>query len=359
MAKAKNPPKRNKKPAKSKPSALSLGEDSQTIQAMFLKLHRLWQEQWRDPNPYRRFKTSAELAKLINRSRSTFFRLLAHLQDDHRMPVDVIPERGGYGYTEEVTNFPAIQFTQAELIAIFAALNSLRSIRGNPFNDDAQSAFDKLSLALDGQLSIDLAALESVVCFRSGGHPAPVKAEFIETAVRAAIDHEELVLHHCKPPRDGEKPRTKIYRVRPYFLLCAGEVWYLYTWDHDAQDIRRFALARVQKMEKTGRHFALPPDYDREKILGTGFGSGLFGDDDPQDVRIQFNATLSPLIKERIWHPSQKIDSPTNTITNPRGSIVLNLRVSLDHELANWIRGWGKGATVLGPDKLRDAVEEK
>jgi predicted DNA-binding transcriptional regulator YafY len=274
------------------------------------------------------------------------------MQVDFGMPVDFIPERGGYGYAEEVTNFPAIQFNQAELIAIFAALNSLKSIRGNPFNEAAQSAFEKLALALDGQLTVDLDALESVVYFRSGGFPAPVDPEFIETATKACMDREELILHHRKNPGNGEKPKTKMYRVKPYFLYCAGEVWYLYTWDYESQRIRKFALARTKRMERTGKHFKLPPDYDREKIIGQGFGYGLFGDNKPQDARVLFNAELAPLISERIWHPSQKI-----TRHGQDGEIVLHLHVSHDFELINWIRGWGRGASVLEPGTLRAAVE--
>jgi predicted DNA-binding transcriptional regulator YafY len=265
--------------------------------------------------------------------------------------VELVPERGGYGYTEEVTNFPAIQFSLGELIAIFASLNSLKSIRGNPFSADAQSAFEKLALALDGQLTVDLDALQSVVCFRSGGFPAPVDAAFLEELARVCIDHEELILHHRKNPQNGEKPKLKTYRVKPYFLYCAGEVWYLYTWDYESEKIRKFALARTKRFERTGKHFKLPPDYDRDKILGNGFGYGLFGDDKPQPARIHFNAELSPLIRERIWHPSQKI-----TPHSKDGEIVLHLHVSHDFELINWIRGWGRGATVLEPATLKESV---
>jgi predicted DNA-binding transcriptional regulator YafY len=322
------------------------------IQANMAQLHRLFQRNWRDKDPNLRYPTAPKLAKLIKRSRSAFFRILDHMRLDHHLPIDIIPERGGYGYTEEVVNFPAIQFCQAELIAIFAALNSLKSIRGNPFNEAAESAFQKLALALDEELTIDLAALESVVYFRSGGFPAPVDPDLIEMSTRACIAREELILYHRKNPQNGEKAKTKRYRVKPYFLYVAGEVWYLYGWDYEAEHIRKFALARTKRMEQTGRYFELPPDYDREKIIGTGFGYGLFGDDKPQDVRVHFNAELAPLIRERIWHSSQKI-----TRHGKDGEIVLHFHVSLDFELINWIRGLGRGATVLEPEALKEAVE--
>jgi predicted DNA-binding transcriptional regulator YafY len=331
---------------RTKPVTLTRG-----MQECLQILHQHFLDQWRDPDPARRYSNATQLGKLIKRSPRTVYRLIEIMQVDFKRPVELIPERGGYGYTEEVVDFPAIQFTQAELIAIFAALNSLKSIRGNPFNDDAKSAFDKLALALKGQLTVDLDALASVVYFRSGGFPAPVDPEFIETGTRASIDHEELILHHRKLPRNGEKAKTKVYRVKPYFVYCAGEVWYLYSWDYEAKDLRRFALARTRRMERTGKHFKLPPDYDPEKIIGSGFGSGLFGDDNPQPARVHFNAELAPLIRERIWHPSQRI-----TRHGQDGEIVLHLHVSHDFELINWIRGWGRGAKVLEPDTLREAV---
>jgi predicted DNA-binding transcriptional regulator YafY len=33
-------------------------------------------------------------------------------------------------------------------------------------------------------------------------------------------------------------------------------------------------------------------------------------------------------------------------------------RWSHDFELINWIRGWGKGASVLEPEELREKIEE-
>jgi predicted DNA-binding transcriptional regulator YafY len=323
------------------------------VQAMMAKLHRAWQKNWRERDQNRRYPTADELAKLIGRSRSSFYRIYDHMRLDHHLPVEHIPERGGYGYTEEVVNFPAIQFCQAELIAIFAALNSLKSIRGNPFDEAAESAFQKLAIALGEELTMDLAALQSVIVFRSGGFPAPVEPELILTASKACINHEELILHHRKLPKNGEKAVTKRYRVKPYFCFVAGEVWYLYTWEYDSQDIRRFALARTKRMERIGKHFELPPDYDREAIIGTGFGYGLFGDKKPEPARIHFNAELAPLIRERIWHPSQKI-SPNGK----NGEIILHLHVSHDFELINWIRGWGRGAAVLEPDTLKEAVAQ-
>jgi predicted DNA-binding transcriptional regulator YafY len=127
------------KKQKNRPTPPPARLDSRAGRAKLTELHQIMLDQIRDKNPARRYINGPQIMEQLGVSKSTMLRLIATMRDDYKLPVDHIKERGGYGYTEEVTEFPAIQFSQAELIAIFAALNSLKSIRGNPFNDSARS----------------------------------------------------------------------------------------------------------------------------------------------------------------------------------------------------------------------------
>ena len=53
----------------------------------------------------------------------------------------------------------------------------------------------------------------------------------------------------------------------------------------------------------------------------------------------------APYIRERTWHPSQKIEA------EPGGSIILTREVKL------WLIGFGVEAEVLEPAELRDDVK--
>jgi hypothetical protein len=66
--------------------------------------------------------------------------------------------------------------------------------------------------------------------FEWSGGVARSDPDLTEMATRACIAREELILHHRKNPQNGEKAKTKRYRVKPYFLYVAGEVWNLYGW---------------------------------------------------------------------------------------------------------------------------------
>ncbi|NTW88180.1 MAG: WYL domain-containing protein [Desulfobulbaceae bacterium] len=58
------------------------------------------------------------------------------------------------------------------------------------------------------------------------------------------------------------------------------------------------------------------------------------------------------ILKERKWHPSQKIEE------NQDGSVILLLTVKHLLELKRWILSWGSMAEVLGPKSFVEENEK-
>ncbi|MGA2988803.1 MAG: WYL domain-containing protein [Terriglobia bacterium] len=56
---------------------------------------------------------------------------------------------------------------------------------------------------------------------------------------------------------------------------------------------------------------------------------------------MRYSASQAPYIRERTWHPSQKIE------TEPDGSIILTLKVADLGEVKFWLIGFGAEAEVL------------
>ena len=69
-----------------------------------------------------------------------------------------------------------------------------------------------------------------------------------------------------------------------------------------------------------------------------------------QEVKIHFSASQAPYIRERTWHPSQKIE------TEPDGSIILTLKVADLWEVKFWLIGFGVEATVLSPIEIAKEI---
>lgn len=64
------------------------------------------------------------------------------------------------------------------------------------------------------------------------------------------------------------------------------------------------------------------------------------------DVEIHFDAATAPYIRERKWHPSQKLIEHTDE------SVTLTMTVGGLNDIKRWVLSYGKGARVLSPPKL-------
>ena len=66
----------------------------------------------------------------------------------------------------------------------------------------------------------------------------------------------------------------------------------------------------------------------------------------PEEVAIEFSAAEAPYIREREWHPTQKLEDL------PEGRVRLTLQVVVDWGLQAWIQGFGPAAIVVRPATL-------
>jgi predicted DNA-binding transcriptional regulator YafY len=81
--------------------------------------------------------------------------------------------------------------------------------------------------------------------------------------------------------------------------------WYLLAHDPQRGQLRTFALARIRGPSATGKTFDRPRGFSAEKELKSGFG--VFGGSGKHAVKIRFDGFAARLVRERDWHPSQKI----------------------------------------------------
>src|SRR5262249_10530010 len=70
-------------------------------------------------------------------------------------------------------------------------------------------------------------------------------------------------------------------------------------------------------------------------------------------VRVAFAKGVAPYIRERLWHPTQKLRDL------PDGRLELTLQVADTQEVRRWILGWGAQAEVLQPIAMREALGEE
>jgi proteasome accessory factor B len=111
-----------------------------------------------------------------------------------------------------------------------------------------------------------------------------------------------------------------------------------------------FAVERIRAVEILRRHFEIPAGFDAKEYLDKAWGI-LQGD--LVTVRVVFSPRVARYIKERLWHPSQRVRDL------PDGRLEMTLRVADTLEVRRWVLGYGVEAEVLEPEGLREAVRRE
>lgn len=285
------------------------------------------------------------LARDLEVSRKTIIRDIEFMRHRLDLPIEFDPVKNGYEYAGAISQFPLVNVTAAELLALCVSRQAMEQYRGTPFAAPLANAFEKLAGQFRDEISFSWEDLQGGFSFKTTGG-APVPAAAFDAACHAVLERRELEFEYKKLGSSRYEKRV----LRPYHLACISGQWYLFGLDTGRNEIRTFVLARMRAVRIQKRTFARPSGFSVQKLLKDSFG--VIEGGKPVLVRVRFDAFSAALVRERRWHHSQQIEEM------PDGGIVLKMRLGSLVEIKSWILSWGPGAEVLAPAALRKAVAE-
>ena len=287
-----------------------------------------------------------QLGKDFEVSYKTIQRDLDFMRDRLNLPIEYDATRYTFRYTEKVEAFPLLQVSEGEILALFVAQKVLAQYRGTPFENTLGSAFQKLTGALKETVSFDLGEWGSDYSFRVTGASA-ADLEVFRLLARAIVQRQEISFFY--QPLRSTTPETR--SVHPYHLANIDNAWYLLAHDPQRGQVRTFALPRIRSPQFTKKTFERPRGFSAAKELKGGFG--VFAGSGKYVVKIRFDSFASRLVRERDWHPTQKIRETKG------GGIELEMTLGALEEIERWVLSWGDHAKVLGPKVLIDSVGKR
>ncbi len=290
-----------------------------------------------------RYPNCSGLAEELEVASKTIRRDLDFMRDQLGLPIEYDTRRYGYYYTQPVSAFPTLQVSEGELVALFVAQKALAQYRGTVFEKPLGSAFRKLAESLPDRVSVQAGSWESYFSFKTLGTPVGDLELF--SALSQALRQSRKVTFEYRKLR-GKAHETR--KVRPYHLACVDSQWYLFGYDEAREGIRTFALPRMRNLRAGAEEFERPENFSPSEFLSDSFG--IFSGGKKQTVRIRFDAFAAQLVRERIWHSSQKIRELKD------GEICLSLVLGSLQEVERWVLSWGDHAEVLAPLELRRGV---
>jgi predicted DNA-binding transcriptional regulator YafY len=236
-----------------------------------------------------------------------------------------------------------VALTLTELMALYYSRGLLRPLQGTEIHDSIASAMQKIGATLPAESLRLMRELEGAVAVSTSGWKDYSRSrEIMDKLTKAVLHRYTARIEHTavgyKEPVSRE--------VDPYKLWYVSNGLYLVAYDHRSEDLRVFALERINSVSLTNRRFD-SSGFDFEKFAQSAF---VMIGGEAQEVEIRFSKQQAPYVRERTWHPSQSIE------TKPNGSIILRLRVADLGEVKRWLIGFGADALVLRPAALRHEI---
>lgn len=293
--------------------------------------------------------TINELVREMDVTRRTLYRDLELMEDaGYRF----IKEGGGGGFSKKwrlpagMRKDPDRPYTESELLSLYFCMNLLQPFRGTPLRQGVESVLAKIEATFTEKEREHFGDL----IFTHVAKMTPSKdyrrhAEAVGALSRACLERTKVEVTY----RAGDA-KQKTYLFGPYCVAYYGGELYAIGWSDLRQAVRTLRVDRIRSIRPTGKRFDRPEDFDPEDYLGRSFG--IYSEGEQERVRIEFSKEAARSVREREWHPTQRIEERAG------GRVLVKMTVQGLSEVARWVLYHSPNARVLEPPELRDLVRE-
>ncbi len=176
----------------------------------------------------------------------------------------------------------------------------------------------------------------------------PSARRFLPLVLEAIGNCEKISFTYAGFTRS--RPETDIL-FRPYFVKRYKQRWYMIGLKEKSDDIRTYALDRVQEMQLLNRNFTMPEDITPDDVFANIIG--ITESKAPaRTIRLKTNPTQAKYFRALPFHTSQ-----TEEIHDSYS--IFNFRLKINYELVHEILSLGNNVEVLEPKELRLMVENE
>lgn len=278
-------------------------------------------------------------------SRSTFIRYIDAMRDAYDAPIEFDYTKNGYYYTDKSYCLKRVTLKEGELLTLTTILPLLEQYKNTPLESSFRGIIKKLSEMLPDNISVDSAFINNEVRFIS--EPiARLGDGVFEAALKATKLKRTLRFEYKAAGKKDFEPRE----FDPYHLICQGGSWYLLGHSHHSDEIRIYAMARMQNAQVTQKTFVMPKDFDIKKHIDPEMGVWRTTAKKVK-VEIEFSPELKSYVTEREWRKDQVMK------TRRDGSVYLSFKTNQMNKVCSWILSFGGGAKILNPPELREQVK--
>jgi proteasome accessory factor B len=301
-----------------------------------MRIHRLIEN--------KEYPNCSKIAKEFEMSVRTIKRDIDFMKTRLDLPIEFDVRRNGYLFTKPVPHFPQVPVSEADTFALFIASKAIEQYRGTPLQKMMEATFRKLTGQLDQSVRFSLGSLDGVLSFRPFA-PGDAELKTFQLLTRAVSERRKVTFLYRNR---GQVKAQQRRNVHPYHIACVENQWCMFGFDPARNDIRTFVLVRLSKPRLGQGRFEVSKKFDLNEFLRGSLG--LFKGTEDFEVVVDLDAFAADDVRGRRLHSSQELTEL------PKGMLRVRLRLNSLEEVEGWILGFGKHATVVGPEELRERV---
>jgi proteasome accessory factor B len=288
------------------------------------------------------------LAEDLEVSVKTAQRDLDYMRDRLNAPIEYDPLKKGYFYTSGNWFLPALSLSEGDLLAVLLASRVLEQYHGTPVAKQLEAIFKKIVESLPEKITLQPELVFSRFSF-SGPPAKPVDHDIWTVIVRGLLHQRSVQMKYRAMETDEATER----QIDPYHIANLQGEWHVFAHDHSAEELRQFAIPRMQTAKLTENRFEVPADFDPDQFLSVTFGRFAISWEKPHEVKLLFEREVTPWVIERQWSPQQSIKKRAN------GQVELSFRAAGLYEVSRWVLAWGHSVRVQAPKELKDMVHDE
>lgn len=269
--------------------------------------------------------TAPYLAKKFEVSRRTINRDIETLC---MAGIPIVTTRGVHGGVALMEGFAldTTVFTEQELAAVFAGVQSVDSVSRNAIADMLAKKIGGGAVHLADSMLIDLSSFYKV--------DLTEKIELIKKAIRDSV---RITFHYCSAK--GESDRV----IEPYLIVFRWSDWYVFGYCMERQDFRLYKLRRMWNLERTEQRFTPRPVPEEKKQFGSNMTDDYF-----------ISAVYAPEMKYRLVEEY----GPYSFTVLPDGKLFARWGFSTVESAVSWFLGFGDRVKVIDPPEMVEKMRK-
>ncbi len=300
--------------------------------------------------------TKQSLARALNCSEKTIQRDLETLGEhfpgvqvdyDERLKTFFLAQDGVTGDEFKKSDIK-IRLQNHDLFILLMSTHILSQYRDSPAFVQMQESLKRIAAQIPGNIAVitHQALARSLTTLAKPLRPVDPA---IFDIVKQGIESKAVLAITYRAP-DG---KTTDRRIDPLYLDNMDGDLYTIAWCHLRKEVRIFALSRMTIARKTATSFTPDDHPEIRHYLENRFGIFMNCQQREYTIRLRFTADQTPYVRERTWHPKQKL------VERATGEVDLSFPATHLFEVTRWVLSWGPGVRALAPPALVSAVRDQ